>query len=86
MHFGCKNSAFIAAGFPFDDFVLTPHLSCPSFIRFSSLSSAVTGVLKTSLDGTTIAKVNVVRFEVFTAATMKNGVFWDVTPCGSCKN
>jgi hypothetical protein len=24
--------------------------------------------------------------EVFTAVTMKNGVFWDVTPCGSCKN
>jgi hypothetical protein len=22
----------------------------------------------------------------FTAVTMKNGVFWDVTPCGSCKN
>jgi hypothetical protein len=27
-----------------------------------------------------------VRFEVFTAVTMKNGVFWDVTPSGSCKN
>jgi hypothetical protein len=27
-----------------------------------------------------------VRFEVFAAVTMKNGVFWDVTPCGSCKN
>jgi hypothetical protein len=27
-----------------------------------------------------------VRFEVFTAVTMKNDVFWDVTPCGSCKN
>jgi hypothetical protein len=27
-----------------------------------------------------------VSFEVFTAVTMKNGVFWDVTPCGSCKN
>jgi hypothetical protein len=27
-----------------------------------------------------------VRFEVFTAGTMKNAVFWDVTPCGSCKN
>jgi hypothetical protein len=26
-----------------------------------------------------------VRFEVFTAVTMKNGVFWEVTPCGSCK-
>jgi hypothetical protein len=25
-------------------------------------------------------------FEVFTAVTMKNCVFWDVTPCGSCKN
>jgi hypothetical protein len=27
-----------------------------------------------------------VRFEVFTAVNMKNGVFWVVTPCGSCKN
>jgi hypothetical protein len=29
---------------------------------------------------------NDVRSEVFTAVTMMNGVFWDVTPCGSCKN
>jgi hypothetical protein len=28
----------------------------------------------------------VVRFDVFTAVTMRNGVFWDVTPCGSCTN
>jgi hypothetical protein len=27
-----------------------------------------------------------VRFEVFTAVTMNNGVFWVVTPCGSFKN
>jgi hypothetical protein len=27
-----------------------------------------------------------VRFEVFTAVTMKNAVFWNVTSCGSCKN
>jgi hypothetical protein len=27
-----------------------------------------------------------VRFEVFTAVTMKNAVFWDATPYGSCKN
>jgi hypothetical protein len=27
-----------------------------------------------------------IRFEVFTAVTMKNAVFWCVTPCGSCKN
>jgi hypothetical protein len=30
--------------------------------------------------------VSYVRSEVFTVVTMKNGVFWDVTPCGSCKN
>jgi hypothetical protein len=27
-----------------------------------------------------------VKFEVFTAVTMKNVVFWDVTPCRSCMN
>jgi hypothetical protein len=26
------------------------------------------------------------RFEVFTAVTMKNVVVWNVTPCGSYKN
>jgi hypothetical protein len=30
--------------------------------------------------------IDYVRFEVFTAVTMKNGVFLDVTPCSSCKN
>jgi hypothetical protein len=25
-----------------------------------------------------------VRFRVFTVVTMKNTIFWDVTPCGSC--
>jgi hypothetical protein len=27
----------------------------------------------------------IVRFEVFMAVTMKNAIFWDVTPCESCK-
>jgi hypothetical protein len=27
-----------------------------------------------------------VRFEVFTAVTMKNAILWDVAPCGVCKN
>jgi hypothetical protein len=27
-----------------------------------------------------------VRSEVSTAVTMKDGVLWDVTPCGVCKN
>jgi hypothetical protein len=29
---------------------------------------------------------NCVRFEVFTAVTMKNSVSWDVTPCRFCVN
>jgi hypothetical protein len=33
-----------------------------------------------------VKQFRLVRFEVFTAVTMKNGVFRDVTPCGSCKN
>jgi hypothetical protein len=27
-----------------------------------------------------------VRFEACKAVTVKNGVFWDVTSCGSCQN
>jgi hypothetical protein len=38
-----------------------------------------------SLDFQTMTE-HYVRFEVFMAVTMKNGVFWDVTPCGSYKN
>jgi hypothetical protein len=30
--------------------------------------------------------IPLVGFEVFTSVTMTNGVFWDVTPCGSCNN
>jgi hypothetical protein len=30
-------------------------------------------------------KHDYVIFEIFIAVTMKNGVFWDATPCGSCK-
>jgi hypothetical protein len=27
-----------------------------------------------------------VKFKAFTVVTMKDGFFWDVTPCGSRKN
>jgi hypothetical protein len=30
-------------------------------------------------------KVPCVGFEVFTAVTMKNAIFWDVAPCRSCE-
>jgi hypothetical protein len=29
-------------------------------------------------------RISFVRFEVFKAVTMKNGVFWDIRSCGSC--
>jgi hypothetical protein len=44
----------------------------------SQISKSFLSVLKHKKDG--------VRFEVFTTVTMKNAVFLDVTPCGSCKN
>jgi hypothetical protein len=28
--------------------------------------------------------IQMLIFDVFTAVTMRNAVFWDVTPCGSC--
>jgi hypothetical protein len=33
-----------------------------------------------------VKELDIIRFEVFTAVTMKNGVFWDVMPRGYCKN
>jgi hypothetical protein len=36
---------------------------------------------------TAVVVINIpVKFELFTAVTMKNAVFWDVTPCTSCVN
>jgi hypothetical protein len=43
-------------------------------------------ILKRALREIDTSLLNFVRSEVFTAVAMKNGVFWDVTPYGSCKN
>jgi hypothetical protein len=45
------------------------------FLRLSSVPSSQTPSVYTY-----------VGFEVFTAMTMKNAVFWDVAPCRSCVN
>jgi hypothetical protein len=50
-------------------------------IKLSAPLMATRTIWRSSLD-----KVRPVRFEVSTAVTMKKGVFWDVTPCDSCKN
>jgi hypothetical protein len=63
--------------------------------RIIALLIAVNGKLLGSKKLTAVNRILVpllcnyyyyLRFEVFTAVTMKNGVFWDVTPCGSCEN
>jgi hypothetical protein len=42
----------------------------------------VTSVMSLQLFSITILiKQNIVRFEVLTAVTMKNTIFWDVMPC-----
>jgi hypothetical protein len=51
---------------------LSPCDTLPSLLQYHSIYFLVFILL--------------VRFEVFTAVTMKNGVFWDVKPYGSCKN
>jgi hypothetical protein len=54
---------------------------------FKSLKNpALTSGLIYSLAMFVVNKIEYVRFGVFTVDTMKNGIFWDVTPCGSCKN
>jgi hypothetical protein len=59
--------------------------------------TAVAGFRRLYLSGASISRTHgspniewqpyvYIRFEVFTAVTMKNVVFWVVTPCGSFKN
>jgi hypothetical protein len=48
-------------------------------------SSEVTGLFRFTCGLRKMASLTCyVRFEVFTAVTMKNSVFWNVAPCGSC--
>jgi hypothetical protein len=65
-----------------------PTLTVPSFAYSLTLKMEVICSSKTvgSLEGVNSNIFLYVRFEDFTAATMKNGIIWDVTLCGSCKN
>jgi hypothetical protein len=47
---------------------------------------AIRSIIRATRIGEFTNNISSVRFEVFTAVIMKNGVFWDVTPRGSCKN
>jgi hypothetical protein len=43
-------------------------------------------ITRTTARNRFIQKQGYARFEVLTGVIMKNGVFWDATSCGSCKN
>jgi hypothetical protein len=54
----------------------TTHFCCNSHVYFGS---QIIHFMRAKVE-------HYVRLRVFTAVTMQNGVFCDVTPCGSCKN
>jgi hypothetical protein len=76
--------ALVCCGHIFSSFA---PLTIP--VAFTVHSNGLVGFFKEITDGHTKhrnAITNCLRFEAFTAVTMKNAIFWDVTPCGSCKN
>jgi hypothetical protein len=60
----------------------SPYLS-PCMDLYIQLATYLHGIVLIKAQGSFAAYV---RFEIFTAATMKNAIIWDVMPCGSCKN
>jgi hypothetical protein len=56
-----------------------------TIIIFRSICHCSSNSVSSSLIGLVTISQSV-RFEVSTAVTTKNAIFWDVTLCGSCKN
>jgi hypothetical protein len=73
-----KPKTFLKNGIFWD---VTPCGSCKNR-RFGGTSRLHHHSERISEIGTPLAVIS----EVSTAETMKNGVFWDVTPCGSCRH
>jgi hypothetical protein len=65
---------------------LEPHRNLSKSLRNTAESLSTDLVQLDALCIDIANKSIYVRFEAFMAVTMKNGVFWDVMPCGSCKN
>jgi hypothetical protein len=61
-------------------------LEAPQLYICADISSSSTEALNLHCERRKLISLIGVRFEVFTAVTMKNVVFWDVTTYGSCKN
>jgi hypothetical protein len=55
-------------------------------VRSSETSVLLRAIRHNIIEDGILNSVRGVRFEVFTAETMKDGIFWDITPCGFCKN
>jgi hypothetical protein len=64
---------------------MNKYINCATIVNRGSIAICVI-YISTNFIIKFFIYVHSVRFEVFTAVTMKNGVFWDVTPCGFCNN
>jgi hypothetical protein len=65
------------------------HSWLPMHIQIVLLKKGGVNIRKippADMDSSDKVSIRHIRFEVFTAVTRKNAIFWDVTPCGSCKN
>jgi hypothetical protein len=65
---------------------MEPVKETASALPVACSASSTTPKMEAESRSDAYASLYYVRFEVFTAVTMKNRVFWDVTPYGSCKN
>jgi hypothetical protein len=65
---------------------ISSYVSCPNFILYIS-STFINFLLQLRFWPSSLVKLIIyVGFEVITAVTVKNAVFWDAAPCKSCKN
>jgi hypothetical protein len=71
---------------PFTLMMEAIHPSETSVLTRATQKTAIVMVITYFSTSIRVGSWYIVRFEAFTAVTMKNGVLWVVTPCGSCKN
>jgi hypothetical protein len=69
-------------------YIIRYYKRCVKEIRYPPINkvSNERALIYTAQQGPCKHTMHHVRFEVFMAVAMKNAVFWDIMPCGSCKN
>jgi hypothetical protein len=70
-----------------DEYLILVHSDPVCLLFHMKLILALTDILRDDHHNILVLDLDLyhVRFEVFAAVTMKNGILWDVTPYDSCK-